>query len=166
MLDLVIVSRSNTKVGIPDEAMIFGDATLSPMVRRFIMMPIFVLAAKVCPDGAEATLFAMLMALSNFGQAVAIYFGTFLVVLFDVTDENFDNLFWVIVVKSLCRLLPIPLIFLLVPHGCPQDDNGDDDDEDQETIGGISVPAAHGGIRSPLIDNGGDNTNPIQTSEI
>ena len=85
-----------------------------------------------------------------------------------MTDENFDNLFWVIVVKSLCRLLPIPLIFLLVPHGCPQDDNGEDDeDEDEVTVGGISVPATHGGVRSPLIHNGKDSAaNPIQTSEI
>lgn len=123
LLDLVIVSRVNTTVGVPDECVIFGDATLTPMVRRFVMMPIFVLAAKVCPDGAEATLFALLMALSNFGVTVAIYFGSFLTVIFGVTDSNYDNLIYVVLVKALCRLLPIPLIPLLIPHGSPQEED-------------------------------------------
>jgi hypothetical protein len=171
MLDLVIVTRKNIEVGIPDKAMIFGDATLSPMVRRFIMMPIYVLAAKVCPDGAEATLFAMLMALSNFGSTISVYFGSFIVLLFNVSDDNFDNLKWVIVVKSLCRLLPIPLTFMLVPDGCPQDDDDDEggarastasvdlyaklalDDEDDEDDKDRLNQTSHGSdtMKSPLI---------------
>lgn len=123
LLDLIIVSRSNKSVGIPDECVIFGDITLTPMVRRFVMMPIFVLSAKVCPDGAEATLFALLMALSNFGTTVGIYFGSFLTVLFGVTQDNYKNFIYVIIVKSFCRLLPIPLIPLLIPVGSPQDEN-------------------------------------------
>lgn len=72
LIDIFIISRENKRLGIPDEAMVMGDVTLSPMVRRFIMMPIFVLASKACPDGAEATVYALLMALSNFGNTVAI----------------------------------------------------------------------------------------------
>lgn len=130
-------------VGYPDDFMLVGDLTLYPMVRRFVMMPIFVLASKVCPDGAEATIYAMLMALSNFGNTVGIYFGSFLVVSFGVTDTNYDNFVWVIVVKSLCRLLPILSIPFLIPDGAPQHDDDfipDSVDEDEEeTLADVEV---------------------------
>eukprot|EP00603_Paraphysomonas_imperforata_P010535 CAMPEP_0114480506 /NCGR_PEP_ID=MMETSP0104-20121206/17170_1 /TAXON_ID=37642 ORGANISM="Paraphysomonas imperforata, Strain PA2" /NCGR_SAMPLE_ID=MMETSP0104 /ASSEMBLY_ACC=CAM_ASM_000202 /LENGTH=110 /DNA_ID=CAMNT_0001655999 /DNA_START=110 /DNA_END=438 /DNA_ORIENTATION=- len=47
LCDIVIVSRLNTKIGIPDEAMLLSDTTLAPGVLRLIMMPTYVLAAKV-----------------------------------------------------------------------------------------------------------------------
>jgi hypothetical protein len=133
LIDIFIISRENKRLGIPDECMIFGDVTLTPMVRRFIMMPIFVLASRVCPDGAEATLYALLMALSNFGNTVGIYFGSFLLVIFGVTDDNYDNFIYVVVVKSLCRLLPILFIPFLVPDGSAQEhEDCDDNDTDSQ----------------------------------
>jgi hypothetical protein len=132
LMDLVIVSRVNKSVGIPDECLIFGDITLTPMVKRFLMLPTFVLAAKICPEGAEATLFSLLMALSNFGSDVAIYFGSFLVVVLGVDEDHYGNFLWVIVVKSLFRLSPIPLFYILLPTGSPQRD----DDFSQFTLGG------------------------------
>jgi hypothetical protein len=139
LLDIIIVSRWNTLVGYPDAAMLIGDLTLYPMVRRMVMMPMFVLASKVCPDGAEATLYAMLMALSNFGNTVAIYNGSFLVVLFGVNDDNYDNFVWVVVTKSLCRLLPILFIPFLIPDGAPQEDE-DEDDVDYEDSNLTDIP--------------------------
>ena len=38
LIDIVIVSRANTKVGIPDEAMLLSDTTLAPCVLRLIMV--------------------------------------------------------------------------------------------------------------------------------
>ena len=131
-MDIIIVSRWNQLVGFPDAAMLIGDLTLYPMARRFVMMPMFVLASKVCPDGAEATLYAMLMSLSNFGNTVAIYSGSFLVVLFGVKEDNYNNFVWVIVTKSLCRLLPILFIPFLIPDGSPQDD--EEEYENEENI--------------------------------
>lgn len=40
---------------------------ITPMLRKVAAMPFFVLCSKVCPEKCEATLFALLMALSNFG---------------------------------------------------------------------------------------------------
>jgi hypothetical protein len=134
LIDIVIVSRWNTLVGYPDAAMLLGDLTLYPMVRRMVMMPMFVLASRVCPDGAEATLYAMLMALSNFGNTVAIYNGSFLVVLFGVKDDNYDNFVWVVVTKSLCRLLPILFIPWLIPDGAPQEEDEDFDESNLSDI--------------------------------
>jgi hypothetical protein len=143
LIDIVIVSRWNTLVGYPDAAMLLGDLTLYPMVRRMVMMPMFVLASRVCPDGAEATLYAMLMALSNFGNTVAIYNGSFLVVLFGVDDDNYDNFVWVVVVKSLCRLLPILFIPWLIPDGAPQEDEDNGQNFDDSNL--TDIPEEGGG---------------------
>jgi hypothetical protein len=38
LCDIVIVSRLNKKIGIPDEAMLLSDTTLAPCVLRLIMV--------------------------------------------------------------------------------------------------------------------------------
>jgi len=121
MSDLVLVKRWNLTLGIPDFIFIAGDDTLATIISRFFTMPLFVLASKVCPDNIEATLFALLMALSNFGSSVSNYFGVTLCEVFGIVGDNFDNMPEAVIAKSLCRLLPIPLIFLLVPNLTPCD---------------------------------------------
>merc|ERR1712014_500868 len=88
---------------------------------RFFSMPMFVLAAKVCPDNIEATLFALLMALSNFGHALSTFLGVALCEFYGIVDDKFDNLPEAVIAKSLFRILPIPLILLLVPKLTPLD---------------------------------------------
>ena len=84
-------------------------------------MPLFIISAKVCPDGAEATVFAMITSLGNFGESVSSYVGASLLSIFSVSRENYDNLKWVIVIKMCCRSLILLLIPYLIPWGCPND---------------------------------------------
>jgi folate/biopterin transporter len=121
LFDIVLVKRWNLVLGIPDILFMIGDSALATVIGRFFSMPMFVLAAKVCPDKIEATLFAMLMALSNFGSSVSDFFGVSLCEFFGIVGDNFDRLPEAVITKSLCRLLPIPLIFLLVPDITPAD---------------------------------------------
>jgi hypothetical protein len=78
----------------------------------------------------------MLMALSNFGNAISKYVGTALVLLFGVSDSNFDNFIWVVVAKSVLMLTPILFVPFLIPEGCPQDDE-EDEEEDETTYGSL-----------------------------
>ena len=71
--------------------------------------------------GAEATVFAMLTALSNFGAAVSSYFGATLLVIFNVSSDNYHNLKWLLIVKTCCRMCTLFLIHSLVPEGSPND---------------------------------------------
>ena len=48
------------------------------------MMPLMILAAKICPPGVEATLFSLLMGLSNFGGTVGYYVGQGMLTIIDV----------------------------------------------------------------------------------
>ena len=130
MLDLIWVLRWNVKLGISDKAFAFGDEMIVPLIKRLNTMPLFILAAKLCPDGIEATLFAMNMGLSNMGVVMGSYIGIGLLwVLGGVEKPEFDNLGWLVFIRSLTRLLPILLVPFLVPDGSPSDDDSGDSDK-------------------------------------
>lgn len=122
-IDIVLVKRWNLALGVPDEVLVLGDCALSPMARRFYIMPLYILAAKVCPPGAEATVFAILTALGNFGSSMSAYSGSLVLQWFDVRDGSYDGLVSVLVIKCLSRLLPLLLIPVLVPRGAPCDES-------------------------------------------
>ena len=71
----VWVRRWNKGMGMSDKFFILGEEVIAPLVSRFNTMPMFILAAKLCPDGVEATLFAMNMGLSNMGVVMGSYVG-------------------------------------------------------------------------------------------
>ncbi|KAL8159414.1 hypothetical protein V2J09_000951 [Rumex salicifolius] len=76
-------------------------------------MPVLVLAAKLCPEGMEATFFATLMSISNGGSVLGGLIGTGLTQTFGVTKDSFSNLAVLIILCSLTSLLPLPLLGLL-----------------------------------------------------
>ena len=81
-------------------------------------MPVLVLAAKLCPEGLEATLVATLMSISHGGRVVGGLIGAGLTQIFGVTRDKFDNLATLIILCNLSSLLPLPLLGLL-----PRDDS-------------------------------------------
>lgn len=82
-------------------------------------MPVLVLAARLCPEGMEATLFATLMSISNGGSVLGGLIGAGLMQALGVTKDRFDNLVTLIILCNLSSLLPLPLLGLL-----PQDSPG------------------------------------------
>jgi hypothetical protein len=108
LLDLLWVWRVNLKFGISDEVLYFGDEIVYPIIARINTMPMFVLVASLCPPGVEATLFAMNMGLSNFGGVMGGYLGIGLMgFLGGIHPPEFVNLDTFILIKSLCKLLPV-----------------------------------------------------------
>ncbi|CAJ1341574.1 unnamed protein product [Effrenium voratum] len=120
LLEVLLVLRWNRALGIPDIFFLVGDDTFALMASRMFSVVFSVLASKVCPVNLEATLFAVLMAIANFGWAVSNFLGVALCEAWGLVDGNFDQLPEAVLTKALTRLLPIPLI-LLTPTFTPQD---------------------------------------------
>lgn len=76
-------------------------------------MPVLVLAARICPEGVEATLFATLMSIFNGGSLLGGLIGAALTELFGITKDRFDNLTPLVILCNLSSLLPLPLLGLL-----------------------------------------------------
>ena len=82
-------------------------------------MPVLVLAARLCPPGIEATLFAMLMSVLNLSGLVSKEGGAILTHLLGVTDTNFDKLWLLVLIANVGSMLPLIFINLL-PNEDPQ----------------------------------------------
>ncbi|KAJ9154292.1 hypothetical protein P3X46_027645 [Hevea brasiliensis] len=113
MTQVFLVTGLNRKFGISDEWFAIGDSLILTVLAQASFMPVLVLAAKLCPEGMEATLFATLMSISNGGSVLGGLIGAGLTQLFGVTKDSFDNLAFLIILCNLTSLLPLPLLGLL-----------------------------------------------------
>ncbi|XP_022979627.1 folate-biopterin transporter 1, chloroplastic-like isoform X1 [Cucurbita maxima] len=113
MSQVLLVTGLNREWGISDEWFAIGDSLIITVLGQASFMPVLVLAAKLCPEGMEATLFATLMSISNGGSLLGGLIGAGLTQLFGVTKDSFDNLSTLIILCNLSSLLPLPLLGLL-----------------------------------------------------
>uniref|UniRef100_A0A0E0D852 Major facilitator superfamily (MFS) profile domain-containing protein n=1 Tax=Oryza meridionalis TaxID=40149 RepID=A0A0E0D852_9ORYZ len=113
MTQVLLVTGLNRVLGISDEWFSIGDSLIITVLGQASFMPVLVLAAKLCPPGVEATLFATLMSISNAGGVTGGLLGAGLTQFLGVTKDNFQNLALLIVVCNLSSLLPLPLLGLL-----------------------------------------------------
>jgi hypothetical protein len=113
MLDLVLVTRLNLKIGIPDYFFAVIDNSISQMVGRLQWLPLLVLCSKLCPPGIEGTFYALLMSLQNAGLLMSSWWGGLLLQMLNVTQTEFSNLWIAILIRNIPRLLPLMLLFLV-----------------------------------------------------
>ncbi|KAF7017174.1 hypothetical protein CFC21_030651 [Triticum aestivum] len=113
MLDLALVTRLNTKVGIPDYVFAVIDCGVSVMVGKLQWMPVLVLCSKLCPPGIEGTFYALLMSIQNVGLLMSAWWGGLLLHTLNVTRSEFTNLWAVVLIRNVSRLLPLMLLFLV-----------------------------------------------------
>jgi len=110
---LVLVTGYNQQLGISNEWFVLGDSVVLTVLGQVSFMPVLVLAAKICPEGVEATLFAALMSILNAGGVSSGILGGLLTDYLGVTADNFDNLFWLVLICNLSSLAPLPFLRLL-----------------------------------------------------
>ncbi|KAK6153833.1 hypothetical protein DH2020_013472 [Rehmannia glutinosa] len=113
MLDLILVLRINLIFGVPDYIVVVFDAAVSHMIGRLKWMPLLVLSSKLCPAGIEGTFFALIMSIDHIGSFSASWGGGFLLHALNVTRTTFDNLWLAILIRSIFRVLPIGILFLI-----------------------------------------------------
>ena len=114
--------RWNLKAGIPDSVFILGSEALSVVTGTWTMMPLVLLMLQLCPEGIEATVFALLAGSSNLGNALSQYQGAFILEMFGVNpsgalgeSHQFDNLWKVSLISLTLPLIPICTIPFLIP---------------------------------------------------
>lgn len=129
MTQVFLVTGLNREFGINDEWFAIGDSLILTVLSQASFMPVLVLAARLCPEGMEATLFATLMSISNGGSVLGGLLGAGLTQLFGVTKDNFDNLAFLIILCNLSSLLPLPLLGLLPGENPVTVSNEDEDIE-------------------------------------
>jgi folate/biopterin transporter len=107
---LLLVTHANRTLGIDDRWFSLGDSLILTVMGQIAFMPVLVLAARLCPPGVEATLFALLMSVVNLAGLVSYEGGALLTHWFGVSETNFDKLWLLVVITNLTTLLPLPLL--------------------------------------------------------
>lgn len=110
LLDLVLITHANRAIGIPDTWFVFGDDVILSVLGEIAFLPSLVLAARLCPKGVEAVLFATLMSINNGAGTVGTEIGALLTKALGVTESNFDNLALLSFVCNLTSLYPLLFI--------------------------------------------------------
>ncbi|MFM6189383.1 MAG: folate/biopterin family MFS transporter [Planktothrix sp.] len=113
MTMLLLVTHTNRSLGIDDYWFSLGDSLILTVVGQIAYMPVLVLAARLCPPGVEATLFALLMSVVNLSGLISYELGALLTHWFGITETNFNQLWLLVIVTNLSTLLPLPLIHWL-----------------------------------------------------
>jgi folate/biopterin transporter len=119
MTTLLLVTHANRALGIDDHWFSLGDSLILTVVGQITWMPVLVLSARLCPPGVEATLFAMLMSIWNLSGLLSHEMGALLTSWLGVTEDNFDNLWLLVIITNLSTLLPLPFLGWL-PSTDPQ----------------------------------------------
>ena len=113
MTMLVLVTHTNRALGINDQWFSLGDSLILAVMGQIAFMPVMVLAARICPLGIEATLFALLMSMFNLGGAISREFGALIMHWLGITESHFDTLWLLVIITNLTSLLPLLFIHLL-----------------------------------------------------
>lgn len=133
VFDLIIVKRWNLAWGISDETMyFFGDGACQQLASMLTILPSALLTSRLCPRGAEATVYAVLAGFSNFGQSVSGVLGVRMAEMLGIETAgaaegeavasgdggcNFSALPAAIVLSHMVLpMLVLPLTFFMVPE--------------------------------------------------
>ncbi len=110
MTMLLLVTHTNRALGIDDHWFSLGDSLILTVMGQISYMPVLVLAARLCPPGVEATLFALLMSISNLAAMVSYEFGAMIMHWLGITENNFELLWLLVIITNLSTLLPLPFL--------------------------------------------------------
>ncbi|KAJ6791994.1 putative folate-biopterin transporter 4 [Iris pallida] len=113
LLDILLVSRSSTQFGIPDNYLVLGGSAVGDAINQFKLMPFLILSGQLCPPGIEGTLFALFMSINNFGNTLSSFFGAALASALNISSESFDNLLYGLTVELFCTIIPVGFLFLI-----------------------------------------------------
>jgi folate/biopterin transporter len=118
LTQLILVTGANRRYGISDQLFALSDTVVLTVLGQVAFMPTLVLAARICPAGIEATLFAALMSVFNAAGVASGAAGAALTSALHVgtggsTAADFENLPLLIVICNVLGLLPLPFLYLL-----------------------------------------------------
>jgi len=127
LTQLLLISHYNRVLGIPDGAFVFGDDVVLAILGEMAFLPTLVLAARLCPPGVEAVLFATLMSIYNGASTVGTELGAGLTKLLGVTESDFSNLALLTIICNVSSLIPLVFIGWL-------DGIGEESQEEMEAL--------------------------------
>lgn len=88
LLQLLVYTRLNLKLGIPDRIFMLGETVMGSLVGQWLWIPGTVLLSQCCPKGLEATMYALLAGTINLGETLASYNGAYMLHNYHINPDG------------------------------------------------------------------------------
>lgn len=143
LTDVVMFTRTNVRLGIPDHAFVLGAGVFSTVIGLWMWMPGVVILSQLCPEGMEATMYALLAGCHNLGNTIASNCGALVLEWLNCQPSGaegesaqFKNLWLASLFSTILPALTIALIPVMIPDA-KQTDKILDDGERDATSGSL-----------------------------
>lgn len=114
--------RWNVQWGIPDSVFVIIGEILICISATWASLPLNLLMLQLCPEGMEATGYALLAGCRNLGNSLAQYQGAYILDILSVSpsgslaeSRQFDNLWIAELISCLLPIIPLLTIYFLIP---------------------------------------------------
>ncbi|KAH7281097.1 hypothetical protein KP509_36G029700 [Ceratopteris richardii] len=105
--DIILVSRMNIRLGIPDHLFVLGASAFAEAIAQFKVLPFSVLLTQLCPSGSEGSLLAFFMSCHCLATILSGYSGTYVASMLHISVDNFTGLPMGIFIQSIAALIPL-----------------------------------------------------------
>lgn len=140
MADVMLLSRLNRKMDIPDHIFVLGASVLQQLIGQWMWMPGVVMTAQMCPRGMEATMYALLAGCHNLGSTIASSTGALFLQWLGCSpsgrpneDSEFDNLWIGALVSTVLPMFTLLLLPYMIPDARQTDKLLADEDRSATT---------------------------------
>jgi len=153
-LQLLLIYRVNTNMGIPDFWFSLGDNVFAAFLTSFQFVPTLTLMIAMCPDDQEGASFAMFTTQFNVAQSVALVIGSGFVKIWDCSNQAMENKQFsgvgnLTILTTAIQLVPI--FFVRNLPGTREEQRKDIEDGETNSIwGGVFVVVLVGSIALSL----------------
>eukprot|EP00386_Alphamonas_edax_P002188 GDKI01006569.1.p1 GENE.GDKI01006569.1~~GDKI01006569.1.p1 ORF type:complete len:469 (+),score=46.54 GDKI01006569.1:137-1543(+) len=110
---LLLISGINRTLYIPDSVFVLSGSFLIEALSEFQILPLTILASRICPAGLEATMYAFLMSSRTIGVVASRALSSAGLSLLNITASNFTHLsvwIWICGALFVTPLLLLPMI--------------------------------------------------------
>ena len=116
MLNMLLVLRWNTKLGISDQYFVIGDNFASAISADILFMAVITLVSRLCPPGIEAMCIGLIMMLGEIGRVLSDDLGGVLTKVFNVTCHGLfcQCVFFVLFFALVCCFFEVCLATMFV----------------------------------------------------
>ena len=107
---IILVSRFNKDLGIPDKIFCFLDSLATDFMMEFNLFPVLIISCRLSPKNMEGTMYALMMSIYNFSGIIGNQLGGGLMLLLGITENNFDKLYLLIILTNVWVVCVLPLM--------------------------------------------------------
>lgn len=147
--DILLFTRLNLQIGIPDHVFVLGSSAARNIIVQWQWMPQVVILSMLCPEGMEATMYALLAGCSNLGGTIASNCGALMLETLGVSpngspleSEQFERLWIASAIHTMLPLVAVFALFWLMPDA-RQDERILDETITSATSGSLWTSVLH-----------------------